>query len=52
MAGGVALNSVATAMAEKRIFDRIWIQPVAGDAADHSAALAAYCCYGAHRQMG
>jgi carbamoyltransferase len=33
MAGGVALNCVANGLiAERRIFDRLWIQPAAGDA--------------------
>ena len=33
LAGGVALNCVANGkILEKKIFDRIWIQPAAGDA--------------------
>lgn len=44
MAGGVALNSVANGKIEKSgLFDRIWIQPAAGDAGGApGAALALY----------
>jgi len=44
LAGGVALNCVANGMiVRKKIFDRIWIQPAAGDAGGAlGAALAAW----------
>jgi carbamoyltransferase len=44
MAGGVALNCVANGkLLRERIFDRLWIQPAAGDAGGAlGAALAAY----------
>jgi carbamoyltransferase len=44
MAGGVALNCVANGLiAREKIFDRIWIQPAAGDAGGAiGAALAAW----------
>jgi carbamoyltransferase len=49
LAGGVALNCVANGkIFEQNIFDRIWIQPAAGDAGGSiGAALAAY-----HGQFG
>lgn len=44
MAGGVALNSVANGKLEKSgLFDRIWIQPAAGDAG--GAVGAAMACW-------
>lgn len=52
MAGGVALNCVANGLLERaRIFDRIFIQPAAGDAGGApGAALAAYhIAYGHER---
>jgi carbamoyltransferase len=44
MAGGVALNCVANGkLLRERVFDRLWIQPAAGDAGGAlGAALAAY----------
>ncbi len=47
MAGGVALNSVANGKLERSgIFDRIWIQPAAGDAGGAlGAAMATYHIY-------
>jgi carbamoyltransferase len=47
MAGGVALNCVANGkLAQKEIFEQIWIQPAAGDAGGAlGAALAAYHIY-------
>ncbi len=44
LAGGVALNCVANSiLLRKKIFDKIWIQPAAGDAGGAlGAALAAY----------
>jgi carbamoyltransferase len=44
MAGGVALNCVANGLlCRERVFDRLWIQPAAGDAGGAvGAALAAY----------
>jgi len=47
LAGGVALNCVANGkLLREGIFDRIWIQPAAGDAGGAlGAALAAYHCY-------
>ncbi len=48
MAGGVALNCVANGLLlRQRIFDRVWIQPAAGDAGGAvGAALAAYYVHG------
>ncbi len=48
LAGGVALNCVANGkILRDRSFDRIWIQPAAGDAGGAlGAALAAYHLYG------
>lgn len=54
MAGGVALNCVANGLLQReKIFDRIWIQPAAGDAggALGSALLAAYQKFGEKREM-
>lgn len=47
LAGGVALNSVANGLIYKSgLFDKIWIQPAAGDAGGAlGAALAAYYIY-------
>lgn len=47
MAGGVALNSVANGKLERsKIFEKIWIQPAAGDAGGSvGAALATYYIY-------
>lgn len=46
LAGGVALNCVANGkILRERIFDRMWIQPAAGDAG--SALGAAYVCHAA-----
>ena len=47
MAGGVALNCVANGkLLREKIFDRIWIQPAAGDAGGAlGAALLASHCY-------
>ncbi len=47
LAGGVALNCVANGkLLRKNIFDRIWLQPAAGDAGGAlGAALAAYHLY-------
>ena len=43
MAGGVALNCVANGkILEKKIFDKIWIQPAAGDAGGSLGAALAY----------
>ena len=43
LAGGVALNCVANGkILEKKIFDRIWIQPAAGDAGGSIGAALAY----------
>lgn len=52
MAGGVALNSVANGLIYKSgIFDRIWIQPAAGDAGGAlGAALAANYIYFENRR--
>src|SRR5581483_3888212 len=49
MAGGVALNCVANGkLLGERVFDRIWVQPAAGDAGGAlGAALAGW-----HMQMG
>jgi carbamoyltransferase len=48
LAGGVALNCVANGkLLREGVFDRIWIQPAAGDAGGAlGAALAAYHCLG------
>lgn len=54
MAGGVALNCVANGLLEReKIFDRVWIQPAAGDAGGSlgGALLAAYQKFGAKRVM-
>jgi carbamoyltransferase len=55
MAGGVALNCVANGkLLREKVFDRIWIQPAAGDAGGAlGAALGAYHLYkgGARRQF-
>jgi carbamoyltransferase len=54
MAGGVALNCVANSrICEQKIFDRVWIQPAAGDAGGAlGAALAAgYLTTGAVRTV-
>ena len=49
MAGGVALNCVANGvLSRERIFDRIWIQPAAGDA---GGALGA-ALLGSHQRLG
>mgnify|MGYP003326215278 FL=1 len=43
LAGGVALNCVANGkILEKKIFDKIWIQPAAGDAGGSLGATLAY----------
>jgi carbamoyltransferase len=55
LAGGVALNCVANGkVLRDGAFDRIWVQPAAGDAGGAlGAALAAYHTYqGAPRQVG
>jgi carbamoyltransferase len=52
LAGGVALNCVANGkLVEKGFFDKIWIQPAAGDAggALGAALLACYNTYGMER---
>jgi carbamoyltransferase len=52
MAGGVALNCVANGLLQReKIFDRIWIQPAAGDAggALGAALLTAYQTFGEKR---
>lgn len=52
MAGGVALNCVANGLLQReKIFDRVWIQPAAGDAggALGGALLAAYQTFGEKR---
>ncbi|WP_447973269.1 carbamoyltransferase family protein [Nitrospira sp. Kam-Ns4a] len=48
LAGGVALNCVANGrLLRERVFDRLWIQPAAGDAGGAvGAAMAAYYCHG------
>jgi len=48
LAGGVALNCVANGrLLRERVFDRLWIQPAAGDAGGAvGAALAAYYLHG------
>ncbi len=53
MAGGVALNCVANGLVQREgIFDRIWIQPAAGDAGGSlgAALLASYERFGARRE--
>jgi carbamoyltransferase len=47
LAGGVALNCVANGkVLRERIFDRIWVQPAAGDAGGAlGAALVGYCMF-------
>ncbi|HEV7643599.1 MAG TPA: carbamoyltransferase [Pyrinomonadaceae bacterium] len=54
MAGGVALNCVANGLLQReKIFDRVWIQPAAGDAggALGGALLMAYQKFGVKRAM-
>ena len=54
MAGGVALNCVANGLLQReKIFERIWIQPAAGDAGGSlgAALLTAYHKFGAKREM-
>ena len=54
MAGGVALNCVANGLLlRERIFDRIWIQPAAGDAGGSvgGALLAVYHHFGVERDV-
>jgi carbamoyltransferase len=53
LAGGVALNCVANGRIQRSgIFDRIWIQPAAGDAGGAlGAALAAYYLNGGRRSL-
>lgn len=54
MAGGVALNCVANGMLQhEKIFDRIWIQPAAGDAGGSlgAALLSAYHTFGVERRV-
>ena len=54
LAGGVALNCVANGvLLREKIFDRIWIQPAAGDAGGAiGAALSVwYLHYNAHREL-
>jgi len=55
LAGGVALNCVANGkLLRKKVFDRIWVQPAAGDAGGAvGAALGAYHLYkgGPRRQL-
>jgi carbamoyltransferase len=50
LAGGVALNCVANGkVLRERVFDRIWVQPAAGDAGGAlGAALAAYHSFAGH----
>jgi carbamoyltransferase len=50
LAGGVALNCVANGrILKEKIFDRLWIQPAAGDAGGAlGAALAVWHCDGNH----
>ncbi|MEO7653025.1 MAG: carbamoyltransferase C-terminal domain-containing protein, partial [Bryobacteraceae bacterium] len=53
MAGGVALNCVANGrLLREKIFDRIWIQPAAGDAgaALGAALLASHAYFGVSRE--
>ena len=47
MAGGVALNCVATGkLIQEKLFERIWVQPAAGDAGGAlGAAYAAHCIW-------
>jgi carbamoyltransferase len=55
MAGGVALNCVANGLLQReRIFDRLWIQPAAGDAGGSlgAALLLAHHKFGAKRVAG
>ncbi len=50
LAGGVALNCVANGrLLRERLFDRIWIQPAAGDAG--GALGAAYATYHTYREQ-
>ena len=54
MAGGVALNCVANGLLQReKIFDRIWIQPAAGDAGGSlgAALLTAYQKFGIERNV-
>ena len=54
LAGGVALNCVANGLLQReKIFDRIWIQPAAGDAggALGAALVAAHGRFGASRRL-
>ncbi|MBW3572781.1 MAG: carbamoyltransferase [Gemmatimonadetes bacterium] len=54
LAGGVALNCVANGiLLREKVFDRIWIQPAAGDAggALGAALLAAHTRFGSERRM-
>lgn len=54
MAGGVALNCVANGkILQEKIFDRIWIQPAAGDAgcALGAALMAAHAYFNAPRKL-
>ncbi|MGI8812242.1 MAG: carbamoyltransferase family protein [Pyrinomonadaceae bacterium] len=54
MAGGVALNCVANGLLlREKIFDRIWIQPAAGDAGGSlgAALLVAHHKFGAKRKI-
>ncbi len=54
MAGGVALNCVANGLLQReKIFDRVWVQPAAGDAggALGGALLAAYQTFGEKRVL-
>lgn len=54
MAGGVALNCVANGLLQRaKIFDRIWIQPAAGDAGGSlgAALLTAYQKFGVQREL-
>jgi carbamoyltransferase len=54
LAGGVALNCVANgALLRERVFDRIWVQPAAGDAGGAvGAALAAWHLHGRQPRSG
>jgi carbamoyltransferase len=54
LAGGVALNCVANGLLQReKVFERIWIQPAAGDAggALGAALLTAHQKFGARRKM-
>ncbi len=54
MAGGVALNCVANGLLQReKIFERIWIQPAAGDAGGSlgAALLTAYQKFGVKREI-